>query len=197
MSSADLARLKGPVALLLASLLLVGATLWKLEQSLEAERREQNDAERAYREAHRRYVDARRDEAFSRETIERFRALQSLGVVGDEARLDWVERLKAARESAQLQRLDFELRPRRRLAASPGDSFALTASTMRIHSNLMHEGRLLDFLDQLAAEPSALMHVRSCEIDRLDRSVAAPGLEFDCEIDWITIAATAGKGDQG
>lgn len=184
---ADLKRLRLAILALAASLSVVIAGWAHLERELADAHAARQQADRSYRDAHRNYVAARQDEGLMRDTIARFKALEARGVVGEEARLDWVEHVNAARQSARLQRLDFELRPRRRIGAQGGGGFMLTASTMQVRSQPAHAGRLLDFLDALSPERTALTRVRSCEIGYPPPADVRELLEFDCEIDWITV----------
>ena len=190
---ADLPRLKWAIASLLLSLIAAGAALWYLGGQLDQAQQVQARAERAYQGSHAKYVGARRDEGLIRQTIDHFREIEQAGMVGDETRLDWVERLRSARSSARLPRLDFELRPRRRLPGqADGQQYLLTTSSMTIRGDLPHEGRLLNLLDELAAERSALMRVRSCAIERATASQPA-ALNVQCELDWITISSASAQ----
>lgn len=192
-AATDLRRLRWPLATVAIAVLAFGVLVWQLDRHRADATRIQQEAQTAYREAHRRYVEAQSNEAQLRATIRRFQDLRARGVVGDEARLRWIERVRSAREEAGLPQVDYELRPRRSLAvalATPG--YELTASTMKIHSRLRHEGRLLDFLNHLAAEPSAHLSVRQCDLTPLAQPLAGPDtLDFECELDWITIAPAA------
>ena len=185
----DLPRLKWSIAALVASLIAAAGALWHLDQELGRASYDRDDAERRYREARKTYLTARRDESRMRETIDRFRTLERAGMVGEEARLDWIEHLARARQAAGLRRLEYELRPRRKLAeAAAAPSHQLTASTMKITSRLAHAGRALAFLDELSTEPTALMRVQTCKLSRPTATEAeADQLALDCELDWVTV----------
>jgi len=185
-SATDIPRLKWPIGAVVLALLLVGAILWYMDQQRQVALRGLGSAQRSYRDAHARYIDAQRDEDLLWRVVNRYAGLQARGVVGPEARLDWVERVREARAQAGLPQLDFELRPRRPLTAG-GTVPVMTASTMSVSSEMAHEGRLLEFLDLLRAEPTALTRVRRCRIDRRAQPDTAATLDFECEIDWITI----------
>ncbi len=188
-SAADLPRLKWPIGAVVLALVSAAAALWHVDRQRLTALQALGGAQRAYRDAHARYIDAQRDEDLLWRVVDRFARLQASGVVGPEARLDWVERVRRAREQAGLPRLDFELRPRRPLN-SGGGAQVMTASTMSVHSEMVHEGRLLDFLQRLREEPTALTRVRRCVIERRDRIEDKPMLGFECEIDWITVQST-------
>lgn len=190
----DFARLRAPLALL--ALVLAGAVggFWQLDRLRDQARAELERAQRDYRAARAAYIGAQRDDARLREATERFAALEARGLIGPEARLEWVERLSAARAAAGIERLEYELRPRRLLspAAEPPE-VALSASAMSVRSRLPHEGRLITFVDALAGEPSAWLRTRRCALQRPDAAAQAPaGLEMHCEFEWITVARRAG-----
>ncbi|MCB1928253.1 MAG: hypothetical protein KDH17_09485 [Rhodocyclaceae bacterium] len=185
-ASDDLPRLKWAISAIVIAIALVAAAFWHLDRQRKEALGELDRAQRAYRNAHARYVNAQRDEDQLRHVIARFEALRGRGVVGPEARLEWVERVRRARESAGLERLDFEVRPRRPLRASDA-SYRLTASTMRILGDLPHEGHLLAFLDRIFDETSALPRLRRCALSRLAEGGDGGSIGFDCEIDWITV----------
>lgn len=186
----DLPRLRGASASIAVAVVMAGTAVWQVNAHRAQARQELMSAQDRYRAARSRYLNAQRDENLVRVTIDRFHLLEKSGMVGEEARLDWIERLRAAREAAQLPQLSFELRPRRELgAASAGAKLTLTGSTMAVAGRLPHEGRLLDFISALSAEPTALMQVRRCSVVRPDGPPGKPDtLGFNCELEWITVA---------
>ena len=148
------------------------------------------DAQRAYREAHARYIGAQRDEDLLRDVLGRFSMLELRGLVGEERRLDWVERIRNARSSAGLAQLDFELRPRRSLGPVRAGSLEMTASTMHLSTSVRHEGKLLQFLDTILDENSAAPRIAHCRMARGEDDERERALEVECNLDWITIRKT-------
>ncbi|MCB1915584.1 MAG: hypothetical protein KDG52_07705 [Rhodocyclaceae bacterium] len=185
-ASDDLPRLKWAISAVVVAVALVAAAFWHLDRQRREALAELDRTQRAYRSAHARYVNAQRDENQVRHLIARFEAFRGRGLVGPEARLDWVERVRRARETSGLQRLEFELRPRRPLRTSDA-RYRLTASTMSLHGSLPHEGHLLAFLERIFEESTALTRVRRCTLDRLAATTQEDKLDFACEIDWITV----------
>ncbi|MCB1908380.1 MAG: hypothetical protein KDH15_13505 [Rhodocyclaceae bacterium] len=185
-ASDDLPRLKWAISAVVVAAATVAAAWWHLEDQRKQVRSELDLAQRAYRSAHARYVDAQRDEDQIRRVIAHFEDFRGRGVVGPEARLEWVERVRRAREFAALPQLEFEIRPRRPLRSSDA-RYRLTASTMSVLGELPHEGRLLDFLEQVCEETSALTRVRRCRLARMAAEGNGGHLGFECEIDWITV----------
>jgi hypothetical protein len=141
---------------------------------------------------------ARSEEAEIRQTIARFEELQTSGIVGLEQRLIWVERVRQLREALRLYDVQYEIAPQRALDLSiaPGGApgFEFLTSSMRLQLDLLHEGDLLAFLDELKRSVPAHIRVRQCAISRAPAGAAAPAvavkpqLRADCTIDWITIS---------
>lgn len=185
----QLSRLRWP---LLACVVLAAAgaqLVWLAEAGYQSRRDELRRVETDYRHGHSRLQKAEQEEAQIRETIGRFRALEARGVVGPEQRLEWIERLRAAREHLRLPALDYELRPRRALegAAVPAAGYRLSASTMHLRAELVQEEDLLRLLAELRAEPSAIVRPVWCRMSRPQS--ASQGLAAECELEWITVEA--------
>jgi hypothetical protein len=190
MSLADLARLRWPLLTALALTLAGGYLVWLAEAHHQARRAELARTQETYRRGHDRLRQAEADEAEIRRTIGRFRALEARGAVGPEQRLEWIERLRLARERLGLPALDYELRPRRPLEPGGGaGGYRLTASPMRLTAALLHEEDLLRLLAELRAEPSAILRPLGC---RLARGPEA-GLAADCELEWVTVEPPRGS----
>lgn len=192
MEARDLIRLRTPLIVLFLCLLLALAAGWHAFAQEEAASTQARSANASFREARNRYDAARRDEALMRLTIKRFHVLEAQHMIGAEERLGWIERLRAARESTGLQQLSFELRPRQPILPPAGQGrYKLTSSRMLINANALHGQSLIDFLDRLALESSALMMIRSCDLKRRsDAEVldAKAALDVRCELDWVTVA---------
>lgn len=189
----DLRRLRASL-LLACGLLLVGiATAAYSARWLAQEQRKLHEAEARQRRVQAQLAEARREAAEIDARIALFRALQARGVISAEARLDWVEAVEALRRSIGLPRLEYELLPQRPLAlpgveAEPG-AYRFTASTMRLRMDLLHEGDLLQFLDQLPTRVGAILRLRACTLERPGGNAVphGAGLSAACTLDWITL----------
>lgn len=155
----------------------------KLEMSL-------NGARAQHAEAKARLARAHEDEREIQQKIERFREIVARGRTEPEQRLDWVETLRAIKESRRLLGLEYEIAPQRLLdekqPASGGHAFL--ASPMRVELPLLHENDLLGLLSELTVRTQALVSVRSCRIERVPLgSASKASLQARCDIDWITL----------
>ncbi len=183
----DLPRLKWPLLAVALAISVAGGLVWLVDTQRSQELSALADAQRAYREAHARYIGAQRDEDLLRDVLGRFSMLELRGQVGDERRLDWVERIRNARTSAGLAQLDFELRPRRPLGQADGGPLEMTASTLHLSTSVRHGGKLLRFLDTILEERSATPRIDRCSMKRRAGEGSENALEVACNLDWITI----------
>ena len=194
METRDLARLRAPLIILALCLLLATGAGWYATTQRRTAVSDERVASNSFDVAHNRHEAARHDEALMRLTIKRFRVLEGQHMIGDESRLDWIERLRAAREAAGFERLDYELQPRRAIPMPAEQGrYTLTASRMVINADALHGQRLITFLDRLALESSALVMLRGCDLRRRRDSEMADGdapLQVHCELDWVTVADT-------
>ncbi len=191
MKREDLRKASGSALLALAMALTGSAAIWASNE-LSTEVRQSHAQAQAGRDAAQRALSAARaEEAEIAAKIDRFRHLVERGAVGPEQRLAWVELIRDARARHGLGALDYEFSPQRPLdmAIAPADAGQLEAasSALRLRMPLLHEGQLLDLLDDLVRSAPAIVRVRECTVSRA--VTAAPGgeqLTADCLLDWIT-----------
>lgn len=172
-------------------LILIGAGLfWLSQQHMSAARTAQRQAQAQAREQHERYMLTSRDEPLIRQAIESFKTLRQQGLIGPENRLEWAGAVREASEKYRLQPAEFSIEPQRSLSKlDAAGQFQLSASTMRLRLELLHEGELLRFVDELAQRPDAIVHARQCNLSRQPAPPAGEAslLKAECELDWITI----------
>jgi hypothetical protein len=190
----DLKRVRWSI---LAALLMAGAgaaAAYATHQATLEARAAATRAEAKQKEARNRLMRARDEQAEITAKIGRFGDLAAIGVVGEERRLEWVERIREIRSARRLYDLQYEIAPQRPLdaAAAPGSSgsFEFLSSTMRLQMDLLHEVDLIHFLDDLEHSVSAFVRPQSCTVERtgLSGSTGAGALlRAECTLDWITI----------
>jgi hypothetical protein len=137
---------------------------------------------------------AHQEQTEIRQKIARFHQLAQTGVLGEERRLDWIERIKEIESARRLSEVRFEMSPRRPIdpafAPGPSGSFEFYASSMRLEMTLLHEGDLIGLIEDLRGSVGALLRPRQCLIERLPGAEPRPAeaqLRAACTIDWITI----------
>ena len=127
-------------------------------------------------------------------------------------RLDWIERVVAAREAQALPRAVYSIAARKPYdqGVPVGQGWSLQASRMKLELGLVHEGDFIGYLRRLANPPVGIFRIESCSLQgsktRLARaSTGSAGkgnnsgtseggdgnLAAVCEIDWITLVEEA------
>jgi hypothetical protein len=131
------------------------------------------------------------EERSLRDSIALFQQLQANGIIGQEERSDWVEKIARIRAARRLFALQYEIAPRQPLSGIADESaYTFMASTMNLYMPLLHENDLLDFLADLQSAVHAHLLVRSCSIERAAQTHehdSAAQLQAHCLIDWITV----------
>ncbi len=137
---------------------------------------------------------ATEEEREIREKLVDYRKLLARGVIGDEHRLEWVETIGQIKNDHKLSEIKYQIEPQRTLelpGITPSSEIELRVSALKVEMQLLHEGDLLVFIDGLRSNLKSHVLVRSCSIQRLDRSGQdrgiAPRLRADCVIDLVTI----------
>lgn len=122
-------------------------------------------------------------------------------------RLDWIERVVAAREAQALPRAVYSIAARKPYdqGAPVGPGWSLQASRMKLELGLVHEGDFIGFLRHLASPPAGIFRIESCSLQGSKTRLARPAvpsagkgglsagtandgnLAAVCEIDWITL----------
>jgi hypothetical protein len=126
--------------------------------------------------------------------LPRYATLESLGIIGQEQRLDWIEALRQTAREVDLPRLQYTIDAQRPFESGMSldvGEYRVYASSMRLDFGLLHEGDLLRLLAGLREEVSGLFGVNGCRLTRsgdvLDGSLGASNLEALCVLNFITI----------
>ena len=195
LTSSDLRRLQWNL-ILLVSLLVAGGGMVALavtKDKVAVQALQHAETSRA--EIRAKLARATDEEQELRDKIARFNRLQKRAVLGQEHRLEWVELLRSVKKERRLLDLQYELDPQQALdpAVAPGSSpgFEFMVSPMKVEMQLLHEGDLLNFVDDIGQKPQAFTRVRRCSVQRIAGAVRergpAPQLRAGCDIDWITV----------
>lgn len=197
LNAKDLKRLQWAIAFLVIMALAGGTALWRMRQMEEGSEQAFREALAARNDIRARLARARDEQTELRDKIGRYQAIRARGLIGPEQRLDWVEAIARIKATRSIGKLDYDFSPQRPVDAAilPGGAaaggFEMMSSQMRLHAELLHEGELLVFLEDIRNAVNALVQVRSCSMERI-----APGatsragnaqLKADCTLEWITL----------
>jgi len=120
--------------------------------------------------------------------------LLETGFIGEERRIEWIERLRQIHAQHKLFSIDYQIGLQENYKPSfiPNmGNFVLHRSIMKLNLDMLHEGDILNLLDGLHEQTTPFI-VRDCEISRPVGAVVnskniASNLKAICEIDWLTL----------
>ena len=187
-------RLIAPAIVAAVLVAIGGIAIVLSQQMLQKGRAEQAKAAADREAAQNRLARTTDEEREIRETLVDYQKLRSRGLIGDERRADWVERIAQIKSARKLFDLKYTIEPQR-LADYPGLAAAgeveFLVSQMKVDLALLHEEDLFRFIEDLRGALSSHVVVRSCTMSRLELSPAdrgvGPRLRADCTIDLVTI----------
>jgi len=187
-------RLVGPGAIA-AALVAVGiGAVIVTQQLLQRARSEQQAVAMEREAAQNKLARATDEEREIREKLVDYQKLRERGLIGEEQRLDWVERIAQIKAARRLFEVKYSIEPQRPAdypgIAGSGD-VEFMVSPMKVELTLLHEEDLLRFIADLRAAVRSHVLVKSCTVQRLERPASdravVPRLRADCMIDLVTI----------
>ena len=200
MNKDDFRRIAWSLLLALAMLAIGAVAVLASQRATVESRRLAKEAQAKLNEARNKLARARDEEAEIKSKIGRFNDLLAVGIIGEEQRLEWVERIRAIKAARRLYDVQYEISPQRVLdpAIAPGTSgsFEFLSSNMRLQMQLLHEGDLVHFLDDLQGSVRAYVRPESCSVERINSGKAervGAQLKAECMLDWITIRERKGS----
>jgi len=176
-----------------SAMVIAGKVLWNKQQTA------MTLAQAQYNEA----LNNRNQIASDNQAIHDYQAkylqLRERGFVGEERRLDWITQIKFIRENRKLLPITYEIAPQQVFQISPEVStgeLELRGSKMKLQIELLHEGDLLNFLDDLKTK--GLYTVQDCTLERINtiaETPLSPRLAAECNLYWLTIDKPTGNPD--
>jgi len=120
--------------------------------------------------------------------------LLNAGFIGEERRIEWIERLRQIHEQHNLFSIDYSIGQQERYKPSyiaNMGNHVMNRSVMELRLDMLHEGDLINLLEDLHENTPPFI-VRDCEISRpiganIDTKRVAANLKALCEIDWLTL----------
>lgn len=207
LTAIDLSRLRWSL-LLAITLVVAGVTMFRYSSfALQQAAMEAQDARTERSAAMVKRLHAQDEATAIRNNVTTYLELQSRGVLGQERRLEWVERINAIRLARRLPEFQYELSPQQGIAP-PGATASTGAggtnapaaalvlvSPMKAQLGLLHEQDLLDTVSDLQTNVPAFVRTRHCALSRTTGTPSTPPsnalLHATCEFDWITLREPA------
>ena len=195
----DLPLIRKALIVLIASLLLSAALVFAGKAILIKQQDGMNQALAQRGDALNKRRQAENDKQEIHDYQPRFMTLRERGFVGEERRLDWIEHIKQIRESRKLLPITYEISAQQVFQAVPEISIGdleLRGSKMKLQMELLHEGDLLNFLDDLTH--IGFYSVQECKVKRTGTEPESEHLPLaaECVIYWLTLGERAGSPEQ-
>lgn len=183
------------IAWVILGLAIVAAAAigWGSYVYLQAERRDGVSSKRQLSEAQARVATARREREDLKASAEIFDDLLTRGILQEEKRLDYIERLGRLKDRHQLFALDYEIAPQRALPLAGGRAFNavdVLGSRITLRAQALHEGDALAFLEDLATPPRGFTTLSRCVLRKIEAGSvdsAVARAEAQCTLEWITL----------
>ena len=197
MNKIDWFYLKGPIIMLMISILIFSALVLAGFQYEKMQNEEYEKAVVTLRSTHRLYSNMVKDI----DLLDQYRSLygdyKSTGLIGKERRLSWIESLEATNGVLKLPTLTYDLNPQEKFERpgfKPKRGVEVNSSPMELQMGLLHEEDLFALMEGLRQSISNLFTIDSCSINRpspvhtsLDTRRA--NLMTNCKLRWVTIDA--------
>ena len=197
MNKIDWFYLKGPLILLMVSILIFIALFIGGYQYEKMQAEKYDKAVISLRATHRIYSSMVNDIDLLDQYRSLYNGYKSSGLIGKERRLSWIESLEATNNVLRLPTLTYNLNPQepfQRPGFQVHRGVEVNSSPMELQMGLLHEEDLFALLEGLRQSISNLFTVDSCSINRLspvDSSLDTKraNLMTKCLIRWVTIDA--------
>lgn len=195
----DFPLIRKAFIVLIASLLL-GAALVGGGRTLRLKQQDSMSQAQAQRnEASNKHRQAENDKQEIQDYQPRFVTLRERGFVGEERRLDWMEHIQRIRESRKLLPITYEISAQQAFQVGPEVSLGgleLRGSKMQLQMGLLHEGDLLNFLDDL--KHKGFYTAQECKVKRAGTAPESAHLPLaaECAIYWLTLGERADNPEQ-
>jgi hypothetical protein len=184
------------VVALAVALALGFGSLWNVER----EKRADANSQRLLAEARAKVGVAKRESEDLRASARIFEDLTRRGMMQEERRLEFLERLDQLKAEYRLTGLEYEILPQRPLPLAGNRAFnavEVLASRMTMKVRALHEGELIGFIDALSRPDRGFHFVESCAMRR-PTAAADPlrgegGIQAECTLEWISLKDKRGK----
>lgn len=193
LSRQDLPLIRGALMLLATALVVGAAVVWgsgrfetRMQDRLQQTQSRLSTSRAQLQQVHQEEEDIRR-------YLTRYRELVARGLIGEEKRLEWMESVARIKRERKLFEISYEMGAQQPVAIDPslaaGD-IQLLASRIKVRFGLLHEGDLINFLNDLEKQGTGLYVVQQCLISRTAAAppdALQPSLDAACTLAWLTL----------
>jgi type II secretory pathway pseudopilin PulG len=193
----DLRKLQFPLIGMLILLIVAGLLAWSSLLAAQKAEQERQNTETRKVQIEQRLRQARTEEQELKDRALTFQRMQDAGIAGEEKRLDWTEMLRDIQHNLRLPGMNYEFGVQAPLESAEKTGYNYFASPMRLQLRLLHEADLLNFLNHVQQNASALVLVRNCKLTALpagsELRTPLPQLSAECELQWVTTHPSTGE----
>lgn len=195
LSAQDRKKLSIPLLSLVLALVCAVAMGYFADRLYQQSQQQSSQFETELNAAKQRYLSSGQEKMLIESYLPQYQRLIEEGFVGEERRIEWVEHLRQIHNAHKLFGIDYSIGAQEKYAPSflPNlGSFVLERSVMKLDLAMLHEGDLINLLNDLKTRETAPAVVRDCEIVRVGNAQAnsrdlVPRMQAKCEIDWLTV----------
>lgn len=183
--------------MVLAAALVAAVLLIRYSEGMVAQAEGSRSAQQqALSEARQKHSNAGAEKEIITRYLGTYTALQELGFIGGEQRINWVDGLRTANREANMFGVEYQISQQTPYPFAPeigGAGLPLKQSVMKITVPLLHEGDLMHFFRLLATHRSGVFTLDACALRRNttnDLTGTQPRIAAECEVSWITVNET-------
>lgn len=196
-SSSDFQLMRLSFAAIGTSVLLSGAILYSSIKYADYSLKNRRTAQSQLNNARNHLAMARQDRDNLSDYSKEYDKLEANEIIGDDHRLDWMEGLEKLRRQNLVIDFRYNIAPQKNFTPQPaldsGD-FVIHYSEMKLQFDLLHEGQLLNFFDELNRKIKGHYQLEGCKLQRVAGSgdsdsgpSAVTNIKAECSGGWITL----------
>lgn len=190
----DWRQLRFPILGLGIALIAVGLLASYAEQYRTEKETAMLTEEGLYRNARQKFESSGLEKETIIEYLPVYNNLLARGFIGEERRIEWIERLRQIHGQYNLFSIDYSIGQQEKYKPSFVQNMGnhvMNRSVMELQLDMLHEGDLINLLEDLHKDTPPFM-VRDCEITRpigaeINSKKVVANLKAACEIDWVTL----------
>lgn len=188
---ADIRYLKWPLLVFLSALGFGSAAIVVSKDFAARARGEIQGAQSQLDAARANFAAAEEDRKNMTVYLREYGELAEHGIIGEGQQLDWIENMEKIRRLHRVLNFSYTLSRQhlhtQKIKAGRG-RFDLNMSDMALQIELLHEGQLMNFIDQLRAAPRGKFILNNCAMERADDASATALLRASCAGSWLTLS---------
>ena len=196
-SSSDFQLMRLSFAAIGTSVLLSGAILYSSIKYADYTLKSRRIAQSQLNNARNHLATARQDRDNLSDYSKEYDKLEANEIIGDDHRLDWMEGLDKLRRQNLVIDFRYNIAPQKIYAPQPAvdsGNFIIHYSEMKLQFDLLHEGQLLNFFNEMNRKIKGHYQLEGCKLERVAGNTnsdsgpsAVTNIKAQCSGGWITL----------